>query len=266
MTDPTEPSTRSTVGDSRGAERAGQPARSPQPADPVRRLLLVRHATTRATRRAAFPATTGSAPDAACSPLDPAGVAAATVLGAHLPRADHCWTSHATRSVQTARCLGLEPGARMAELAECGFGRWAGSTLEEIHGQDPDGLAAWFADPTSSPHGGEPLASVRRRAREVLAAAAAVVGTTVAVTHGGLIRAALLEVLDLPAAGVWRLDCAPASVTELHLASDGWRLVRVNWSPRPAAWRTTAEPTGGRIGRLPAAGGARTAQPGTGAS
>jgi broad specificity phosphatase PhoE len=61
--------------------------------------------------------------------------------------------------------------------------------------------------------------------------AAGLGGTTIAFTHGGLIKAALLEVLELPAAGLWRLDAAPASVTELRHAGGQWRLTRLNWAP-----------------------------------
>ena len=203
--------------------------------DRVHRLLLVRHATTSASRRATFPATTGSAAIDDCAALDEAGVAGATALGAALPHADRCWTSHARRAVQTATHLGLTLDACLSDLAEGDFGRWAGATLDQVHARDPDGLATWLADPGTTPHGGEALVDVRRRARRVLDAAADADGTTIAISHGGLIKAALLEVLDLPDAALWQLDCAPASVTELHPGRQ-WRTTMVNWTPAPPAW------------------------------
>lgn len=208
------------------------------------RLLLIRHATTASTRRAAFPATSGRAVDPACEPLDAAGRAAAAALGRALPRVDRCWTSHAVRALETAGAMGLTPDVRMPELAEGDFGVWAGQTLDEVHASDPDGLAGWFADLTTAPHGGEPLADVTRRAATVLAAAADADGTTVAVSHSGLIRAVLLEVLDLPAPMMWRLEVTAPSVTELHPGSGGWRLVRLNWTPRLVARPTAAAPGG----------------------
>lgn len=204
----------------------------------MQRLLLVRHATTAATRRAAFPVTTGREAVAGCADLDAPGAAAATALGAALPPVDRCWTSRARRAVRTALCLGLTPDAHLAELAEGDFGGWAGSTLDQVHGRDPDGLATWLTDPGLTPHGGESLASVRRRAADVLARADASDGTTVAVSHGGLIKAALLEVLGLPDAALWRVECAPASVTELHPGTGGWRVACVNWTPSPSAWQS----------------------------
>jgi broad specificity phosphatase PhoE len=200
------------------------------------RLLLIRHATTAETRRAAFPATSGARVAAGCPGLDRAGQALARALAGKLPAAERCWSSHAVRAMQTAELLGGPPPATHADLAECDFGEWAGYDAEAIHAKNPEALTAWYADPDTAPPGGESLAAVRRRARGVLARAAAAGGTTWAVTHGGLIRAALLEVLGLPAAAVWRLDAAPASVTELHHTAGAWRLTLLNWSPTPSGW------------------------------
>lgn len=194
------------------------------------RLLLVRHGLTAETRRAAFPATTGAVADESCPGLEWAGLEQADALRAHLPQADRVWSSHARRARETARGVGLWPEPD-SDLAECDFGRWAGSTPAEVHDREPDALAAWYADPGLAVYAGEPLAAVRARARRVLERSAALGGTTVAFSHGGLIKAALLEALDLPDGAIWRLDAAPCSVTELHPGSGSWRLARLNWSP-----------------------------------
>lgn len=200
------------------------------------RLLLVRHAITAETRRSAFPATTGAAPVEACPPLDRAGAQAAGALRSSLPAPDRGWSSHACRALQTAALAGVDVEAD-SDLAEADFGRWAGRTPAEVQATEPDALAAWYADLETAPHGGEPLSEVRARARRILDRAESAGGTTVAFTHGGLIRAALLEALDLPASALWRLEVAPASVTELHPGWTGWRVVRLNWTP---ALATTA--------------------------
>jgi broad specificity phosphatase PhoE len=188
------------------------------------RLLLVRHAPTAETRRAAFPATPGA------EPLDRAGEQQARALAPLLPPADRCWSSPAVRARQTAE-LTFGVAEVDPDLAECDFGSWAGSSLEDVHRLDPDGLGQWFTDPDSTPHGGESFTEVRARARRVLDRAADAGGSTLAFTHGGLVKAALLEALDLPSLAVWQLDAAPASVTELHHTHGAWRVVRLNWTP-----------------------------------
>ena len=198
----------------------------------MQRLLLVRHAPTDETRRAAFPATSGHVRRDGCAGLDRAGRAAAAALGAAVGGADRVWSSAARRCEETAAAAGWPVDEVVADLAECDFGAWAGRTPAEVHEVDPDGLARWYADPDTAPHGGEGFAAVRARTRRVLAAARPLPGTTIAVTSGGVVKAALLEALDLPTAALWRLDVAPASVTELHPDSaGGWRVARVAWTP-----------------------------------
>jgi len=194
----------------------------------MNRLLLVRHATTSSTRRACFPATTGARAVDGCEPLDRGGGQQATALRGMLPRADHCWTSHAARAQETARLAGFAPEP-FGNLAECDFGRWAGALPTEVG--DPGAVQAWYADPDGAPHGGEGFRDVRARAVRVLGRARDLGGTVVAFTHGGLVKAALCEALGLPSSALWRLDVAPASVSELHPAGDDWRVVRLNWEP-----------------------------------
>lgn len=207
------------------------------------RLLLIRHALTAQTRRAAFPATSGAAPAEPCEGLDWAGLEQAAALRAHLPEPGRVWSSHARRTRETARAAGFWPEPD-SDLAECDFGLWAGLTPDEVHGRDPEALAAWYADPGLAVYAGEPLAEVRARARRVMERAAALGGVTVAVTHGGFVKAALVEALGLPDTAVWRLDAAPGSVTELHPGHGTWRLVRLNWTPSLLRPVKAAEPAG----------------------
>lgn len=192
------------------------------------RLLLVRHAPSADTRRAAFPATSGSRAGDEGEPLDSAGRVAAAELAAYLPTADVTLSSWARRCRETAAAAGCDP-ALDGDLAECNFGAWAGMTPPEL-GEDAE-LTQWYADPDAAPHGGEGFANVRRRAAAVLERAAAAGGTTVAFTHGGFVKAAVVQILGLPAAAVWQIDVAPASITELHRTLDRWRLTRLNWTP-----------------------------------
>ena len=92
----------------------------------MRRLLLIRHASTDAVRRAAFPVD---------EPLDDAGLAAARGLSGRLGRGD-ALSSPALRARDTAAAAGLRAAIEPA-LRECDFGAWAGRTLAEVHEEDP---------------------------------------------------------------------------------------------------------------------------------
>lgn len=182
------------------------------------RLLLVRHGPTASTRSAAFPAD---------EPLDDGGVRDARRLRDVLAAADAAFSSPALRARQTAEAAGLS-AERDPDLAECDFGIWATLTLEAIHARDPDGLQAWFEDPDAAPHGGESHAQMAERVRCFLGRVGR--GTTVAVTHGGVVKTALIEALGAPYPSFWRIDVAPASITELRRRDGAWTVARANWT------------------------------------
>ena len=121
-----------------------------------------------------------------------------------LDRADVAWTSPAARARQTAEALGLE--ATVApELDECDFGAWRGRTLAELDTEDPVAVAAWIEDPAAAPHGGESLLALLDRVRGWLDAHAGDGSRVVAVTHAGVIRAALVCCLGRAGSGVLAL-------------------------------------------------------------
>ena len=178
----------------------------------------MRHAPTSATRSAAFPLD---------EPLDERARAAASALGPVLPRGCEIAASPALRCRQTAEAAGLE--ARLdAALGECDFGSWAGSTLEELQASDPDGARAWLLDPDSAPHGGESLRTFSARVALWLDAQARGDGAAVAITHGGVVKAAIVHALGSPLEAFWRIDAAPLSVTELHAHDGRWTVTRLN--------------------------------------
>jgi broad specificity phosphatase PhoE len=194
-------------------------SRDSEPAPPaVKRLLLVRHAPTAATRAATF---------AGDEPLDGAGLAGAAQLSFRLPRGCTVVSSPAMRCTQTAEQAGFAPAVD-ARLAECDFGEWAGRSLQEVWDADPAGASRWLSDPDSAPHRGESLSRFRGRVAEWLDEQAPGDGRTVAFTHAGVIRASVVHALDAPLASFWNIDAAPLSITELHAQDGRWRVVRVN--------------------------------------
>jgi broad specificity phosphatase PhoE len=181
--------------------------------------VLVRHASTGATRRGAFPAD---------EPLDDAGRAGAATLASRLPARHELLCSPARRCVQTASVAHLAVPVVEPLLAECDFGRWSGLSLAEVHDADPDAAGAWMTDPAATPHGGESLRAFAARVATWLGSQARLDGQAVAITHGGVVKAAVVHALGAPLEAFWRIDCAPLSITELHAHDGRWTITRVN--------------------------------------
>lgn len=179
--------------------------------------MLLRHATTAAVRRAAFPE------DEA---LDADGEVAARTLAGALGRGEAlCGPS--ARSRTTAALAGLDATVD-PRLDECDFGSWRGRTLAEVHAEAPDDAAAWMTDPSSAPHGGESLAAFAARVSAWLDEQAAREGRVIAVTHGGVVKAAVVHALGAPIDAFWRVDAAPLRATVLHSHDGRWTLARAN--------------------------------------
>jgi broad specificity phosphatase PhoE len=179
----------------------------------VARLTMIASGATPGMRKGRFPN------DEA---LEPQAVERARAMAASLRRADRVWTSPALAARRTAEVLGLEASVEPL-LAEQDFARWAGLSFEEVRNEDPDGMAAWFADPDAAPHGGETLSAVAQRSAALVERLAGEGGHTIAVTHAVVIRAAIVHVLGAPLSSVWKIDIEPLSLTDLR--SDGRRWV-----------------------------------------
>lgn len=180
----------------------------------------MRHAATAATRAAAFPAD---------EPLDERGLAAAALLEAALPPRCEALCSPALRCRQTAQAAGLRAPSLEPALAECDFGDWAGRSLADIEAAEPDAAEAWMRDPQARPHGGESLAAFAARVAAWLDGQARRDGGAVAITHGGVVKAALVHALGAPLDAFWRIDSRPLAITELHgWDRERWTVTRVN--------------------------------------
>lgn len=195
----------------------------------TRTLLLIRHGTTSAVRRASFPLD---------EPLDPRARSVAAGVARSLGQIDAAYASPARATVETTHALGASAQVEPA-LADCDFGRWSGRTLADLQDTEPDALADWLTDPAATPHGGESLTSLGQRvARWLDEQAHLPPGRVVAVTHAAPIKATAAFVLELSHEATARLDIAPLSVTEVSVRAGRWRLVRWNcrlqtvWSDR----------------------------------
>ena len=184
-----------------------------------RRLLLVRHPGTAATR-------------AARVPQDEPPIGRLPDLAPWLGRGGTVVTSPARRAAV--------PGAPVERLlGPWDLGCWAGRPLAEL-----EDIGRWRADPSYDGHGGESLLALLDRAGALLEQWHDERGRLAAVTHGAVVRAVLVSVLQAPPAAFWSLDVAPGGVTEVHGRAPGWRVTRVNAAlePVPGDPRATAGP------------------------
>ena len=126
-----------------------------------------------------------------------------------------------------ASALGL-PVREVEGFRECAFGDWEGLTFVEVRERWPDELAAWLADPTVRPPGGESFDDVRRRVKvardQVLARHPG--RTVLVVSHVTPIKLLVREALGAPMAALYRMELSPATLTEVHWYAGGQASLR----------------------------------------
>lgn len=201
------------------------------------RVVLVRHGESQGNAAARFEGQTGPG-------LTPRGHAQARAIATGLYRRgtpDLVVASDLVRVTETAAPYLERTGlaARVdARWREAAVGTWSGRGFTEIAAEFPDAVRALRRGEDVRRGGGETFAEVRVRVAaaldDVLAPFAATpVGsrhTVVVFTHGGPVRVATAEAMDLPAGGHRGLDPPTnCSATELEfvLAAHGSRSARL---------------------------------------
>jgi broad specificity phosphatase PhoE len=179
------------------------------------RLILICHAPTDATRKAAFPND---------EPLSARGRAEAAALAGSLPLADRFWTGPELRTRQTAEALGWDADLQPL-LRDCDYGSWRGRTFDDLQAREPDAVAAWLGDPEATPHGGESLLALMRRVATWLAGELPHHRQSIAITHAAVIRAAIVYAIGATPQSFWRIDIAPLTCTRLSGNDGRWNLV-----------------------------------------
>jgi broad specificity phosphatase PhoE len=133
------------------------------------------------------------------------------------------WLGHSGTSVTSPARRCRIPGVAVEpRLGPWNLGRWLGRPFDELD------LTAWRTDPTYDAHGGESLIALSTRVNGLLDDWHDSTGRVAAITHAAVIKAVIVHALRAPLAGVWDVDVAPGSFTELHATPAGWRVVRVN--------------------------------------
>lgn len=126
--------------------------------------------------------------------------------------------------------LGLNMGAVIEDrrLMELSFGDWELCQWDSIARPTFDAWADNYAH--LSPPNGETFSQLHARTKHFLEQIRheSAHKTVVIVTHGGVIRAMLAEVLNMPLKGLFRFQVDYASVTQLDFSSDIPRIGYVN--------------------------------------
>jgi broad specificity phosphatase PhoE len=178
-------------------------------------VILICHASTVAVHKAAFPVD---------EPLDDKGRARAAKLARDLPSANRWLTSPELRTRQTADALQLDAEVQ-PQLRDCDYGRWSGSTFDDVCEREPEAAAAWLSDPAAVPHGGESILSVMRRVADWLAAEQTQHRRSIIVTHATIIRSAIVHAIAAAPQSFCRIDIAPLSITRLSGSNGRWNFV-----------------------------------------
>ncbi|CAG0987132.1 alpha-ribazole phosphatase [Methylophilaceae bacterium] len=141
---------------------------------------------------------------------------------------DGFYTSPLQRCHKLADALGYGEAVADERLKELNFGDWELQQWDAIPRPVFDRWASDYAH--SSPPNGETFADLHQRARnfvEELRQRHAGQDVLV-VTHGGLIRALLADVLNMPLKGLFRFEVDYGSVTQLSLEGEIPRIGFVN--------------------------------------
>jgi len=157
--------------------------------------------------------------------LSPAGLARMRSVVESLTGWDILFSSPARRCAELAQELAAERGLKlelMSELSERRFGAWENRFAAEIPSTE---LKRFWDDPVGfTPPGAEPFDALRERVvrgwRRILGSQARF---PLVITHGGVIRIILGQVLDIPPDALLRIEVPPASRTRLRVPVGGGR-------------------------------------------
>ncbi|HHW08577.1 MAG TPA: histidine phosphatase family protein [Firmicutes bacterium] len=179
------------------------------------------------------------------SPLTESGIAQAEAVAERLAgcKIDALFSSPARRALATAgyiarhhRHLICRSDSRLKELD---YGRWSGLTFERISRNDPELCRKWLAEPLSfTPPGGENCLDAIARAgsflcdlwqehdQSQLPQPSREHGrehsrSVAVVSHGGLLRALITRLLDMPPQLILRLSIAHGSISVINWFGEG---------------------------------------------
>jgi broad specificity phosphatase PhoE len=130
--------------------------------------------------------------------------------------------------------LGL-PIQYREDVIELDFGEWTGLTFDAVRKDERWQLWSTCRSIATVP-GGESMREVQERTTRALFELRQAYrdATVLIVTHGDVIRAALLFALGMPLDFYWRIEIGLASLSTVHIDDRGIRVLAVNERPRLA--------------------------------
>lgn len=181
------------------------------------RILLVRHCSTGREYSGRYIGSSDIEADAAA--LD--NIHALTdQIASYAP--EHCFHSSMMRARQTAEKINRRLSLILTEdknLCEIDFGRWEKCSFQEISEKDPDLVKQWAkgnADFTFPQ--GEEISLFRRRVQKIgNQIAKSTEKTVLVVTHGGVIRTMICQLLGLSPDNYLIFDIKPASLAVVEM-------------------------------------------------
>ncbi|WP_405146359.1 bifunctional RNase H/acid phosphatase [Sphaerisporangium sp. NBC_01403] len=197
------------------------------PARTATSLLLLRHGETPFSVERRFSGT--GDPE-----LTPKGLAQAEAAAARLSgkpyEIDVIVASPLRRARQTGEAVASRTGLKVTVdegLREVDFGAWEGHTFTEIQRRWPDELAAWLADPSVAPPGGESFEQAALRVGEAKDRLLLEHGgkTVLVVSHVTPIKLLLRFALLAPPDALYRMHLDVASLSSVDYFPDGPELV-----------------------------------------
>jgi ribonuclease H / adenosylcobalamin/alpha-ribazole phosphatase len=132
------------------------------------------------------------------------------------------------RAAETARLAGGRDVVFDAGLRETDFGAWEGLTFGEVNKKAPDDLAAWLADPSVAPPGGESFVETDRRVGAALARLSEQYpgARLLVVSHVTPIKLLARRALEAPMSALYRMHLELCSLTTIDWYADGPAVVR----------------------------------------
>ncbi|WP_262272553.1 histidine phosphatase family protein [Microvirga yunnanensis] len=136
------------------------------------------------------------------------------------------------RALETAQPVAASLGQRLHvrdAITEIDYGRWTGMSFDAL-GQDPLWLSWNRSRSTSRPPDGETMLEAQARIVGVMEQLRSLHAgrAVVLVSHGDVIKAALLYHLGMPIDAYDRIDVEPASISTLVVGDWGSKVLRLN--------------------------------------